>query len=464
MRGKKLQSSVGRQKLQADIGLLAAPDDPSETEAETTTAAGESSTTGSGETVETTTKKKKKKKRTTTTTEAPACADGWTQCGGGSWAGPSCCIDGYTCNQVDKYYAQCVPNEEMEPDDPAVPNGPKHRKTQTTTTTSSTTPFPIGPDGCTNDNQQCAGGPGYTGSTCCIGGLTCKKFNPTDTFGMCVYTLADSVPEVYKGEGLLSQKSSAPLYTFYMYRAMAQDDTIHGNVNAATLGGVIWYLHNEVVWQTPRKFAITKIMRIKVKTRAPQPLFQKGMNFGVRYAFDSGMCTGPYSCDKQYFKYGYFVGCNVLGNWPFPDYPVAYVGNWYSLPGPCNSKRHFDAAKFTFDNKTCAELQPGGLCTGAPTGVGNCTWSWEDAGQISVDELEGITNYEAFIKAGNEEYNKTTDVGKGLDFWNNINDTKKAAIRVKKASDLFAKHYPNLPRDEDLPPPPCDFDTKKFYS
>ena len=35
----------------------------------------------------------------------------------------------------------------------------------------------------------------------------------------------------------------------------------------------------------------------------PRPLLDKGMNFGIRVAFDSGKCTGP-DCDMDWHDYG----------------------------------------------------------------------------------------------------------------------------------------------------------------
>ncbi|CAE8699173.1 unnamed protein product, partial [Polarella glacialis] len=59
----------------------------------------------------------------------------------------------------------------------------------------------------------------------------------------------------------LTKASSAPLLSFYMYRAVA-DGAVFPPVNANTgnLAGVLWYLHNEVVIQAPRKFNISKIV------------------------------------------------------------------------------------------------------------------------------------------------------------------------------------------------------------
>ena len=61
----------------------------------------------------------------------------------------------------------------------------------------------------------------------------------------------------------------------------------------------------------------------------------------VRYAYDAAQCTGPWNCDINYgrrgprsfcekrnlsARYGYFVGCNNLGEFPFPTYKIYYEG------------------------------------------------------------------------------------------------------------------------------------------
>jgi len=251
------------------------------------------------------------------------------------------------------------------------------------------------------------------------------------------------------------------------------------NANAANLAGMMWYLHNEVVWHSPRKFNIAKILRLKVRVRAPQPLYDKGMNFGVRYAYDSGQCTGPFDCQKQYGKYGYFVGCNRFEDvFPFPDYKTYYEGAiWYSLPGACGQKKYKDR-----DGKgECAKVDPGGWCEGEsplvhdpnhvpgnkalgpPTGAGDCTWNYDPAGSILVNELVGIDDYDQFVGQGNREFSKTEDKGIGLDFWNGINNTEANAARVRKAAALFEKHFPPQPGDEEMSEPPCDFNYDVFY-
>eukprot|EP00913_Durusdinium_trenchii_P022270 g20924.t1 len=105
------------------------------------------------------------------------------------------------------------------------------------------------------------------------------------------------------------------------------------------------------------------------------------MNFGVRFAYDSAQCDGPWSCDLNYDRFGYFVGCNNLGSFPFPTYDIHYPGaKWYALPGPCSSKTYQESDRSRprpDKDAKCIKEQPGGRCDGTPTGQGNCTYSIE---------------------------------------------------------------------------------------
>jgi len=241
----------------------------------------------------------------------------------------------------------------------------------------------------------------------------------------------------------LLQNSSAPLYTFYMYRAKNDKNYPPENVNTGDLAGVLWYLQHEVVIIWPPKFHITRIVRLKVQTRAPQPLADVGMNFGTRFAFDSGQCTGPYTrghfdCQDTWAKYGYFVGCNNLGDWPYPKFDTQYPrGIWYSLPGVCPS--------MIWSNMTgeCMGKEPGGACAGTPTGAGNCTYSYEAAGEITLAELQG---------------------DRGRSFWDDPLNNETNAWRVAEAASRFQSKYPSSPSDEDMQAPPCDFHFENFYS
>merc|ERR1719343_1250291 len=125
---------------------------------------------------------------------------------------------------------------------------------------------------------------------------------------------------------------------------------------------------------------------------------------GTRYAFDFGQCTGPYNCPRAFEEYGYFVGCNYVSEWPTAQwrhknfYPSAI---WYSLPGACSSRRYYD------QDAECKVADPGGLCRNV-TGQGNCTFSFKRAGELSLDEIEGIANFTEFAQMGGWEYNNRT--------------------------------------------------------
>lgn len=234
----------------------------------------------------------------------------------------------------------------------------------------------------------------------------------------------------------LASPSSGELMTIYMYRAQSDADYELENVNAANLAGAMWYVQNEVVsgaYGTTDKFGISRIMRLRVRVRPTQPLLDKGMNFGVRVAFDSGKCTGP-SCEYDWSTYGYNVGCNNLGDYPFPEYNTHYTGGiWYSLPGRCPSLSYLSKA----DDSQCALSEPGGKCSGVPTGAGDCTWNYEPAGEIRLAELYNASSMEAF--------------------WADPDDETANARKVQTARNLFESKY-----GQDPPVPACDFDLQRF--
>mmetsp|Transcript_56446 Transcript_56446/g.127575 ORF Transcript_56446/g.127575 Transcript_56446/m.127575 type:complete len:949 (+) Transcript_56446:74-2920(+) len=243
---------------------------------------------------------------------------------------------------------------------------------------------------------------------------------------------------------------SEDVQTFYMYRAMNDNSYPMENVNMANLAGVMWYLHNEVVCSQPRKYGISRIVRMKVQTKAPKKLAEKGINFGARFAYDGQTCTGagpwvgPQECDAQYKKYGYFVGCNILGEYPFPmaiqGFPVHYKDAvWYSLP-------------------------KSGHCKGPPTGEDNCTYSYSPAGDLRIDELAGISDYWGAANSKTwKEYDINTDKGLGFSFWNGKYDDRACQKRMEHARKVWRDKYPHDPADEDLQEPKCDFDCHKFY-
>mmetsp|Transcript_38089 Transcript_38089/g.115140 ORF Transcript_38089/g.115140 Transcript_38089/m.115140 type:complete len:431 (-) Transcript_38089:68-1360(-) len=310
---------------------------------------------------------------------------------------------------------------------------------------------------------QC-GGARYKGPSKCEKGFLCMHMS--QYYAQC-NPESDKNWNVYKASSAaLKAPSKAPLKTFYLYRVQGSANYPIQNVNAGTLGGIMWYLHNEIVscvykdCSQVRRFGISRITRWKFQTRATEPLYKSGMNFGIRYAFDSGQCTGPWVCDDQFEKYGYFVGCNNLSSgFPFPTWQVYYSGAWFSLPGSCPQKTYSE------QSLDCKADQPGGRCYGdvEPTGTFNCTYSYTPAGEVSIDELEGIEDYKEFMDDGGEEYDAELDAGVNMTFWDGINDTKANAERVRLADALFKQKYPNDPSDAELPAPMCDFDRAKFF-
>jgi len=217
----------------------------------------------------------------------------------------------------------------------------------------------------------------------------------------------------------------APVFKFYVYRAQNDNEYPLGNVNVANMPGVMWYLNNEVMPRCPKRYHISRIKRMVITMQATPELYAKGMNFGVRYSFDAGKCTGSNirwlgACDLTWNKYGYVPGCNNFkDHYPYPLIDTEYPnGIWYSLPveGRCDN----------------------------PNGTANCTWSYQEAGEISLSDLEMEDPGHAWCCEGN-----------CTNFWWDHWGSQKCQKRVALAMDMFAKKYPDMPLD--MPTPPCDF-------
>merc|ERR1712050_228479 len=124
----------------------------------------------------------------------------------------------------------------------------------------------------------------------------------------------------------------------------------------------------------------------------------------------------------------------------------------------------------------CLKRMPGGHCDKA-TGAPDCTYSYEEAGEIFLDELVGIKDYNEFWntsytrcanKVARHELPKNTtcvhqkenvkalDKGIGTDFWNGVNDKAKGTERMDAVRALFKKNFPAFP--DTLEPPACEFD------
>lgn len=285
----------------------------------------------------------------------------------------------------------------------------------------------------------------------------------------------------------LAKPSTAPTYTFYVYRSYNYGkDYPLGNVNVASLGGALWYLHNEIIptcrgdgttarkWGD-RKFSAARMKRYKVTYKPTEPIKHIGMNFGPLKSFDFGEATGPHRGNLRFGKgtgplsgqeweqYGYVWGCGVLGQWPHQDWHSAksYPNPvWYSLPGPCPTK---DIGKW---DAKCMIEQPGGWCEGTPTGQGNCTYTYEEAGEIDIDTLVGIKpkwrSRADFCSRCGREGGPYGSGGCGLRWWDNIWDPGKGKWRYDQTDKLFKKLYPHLPAEKELSDPKCDFDRHKY--
>jgi len=240
---------------------------------------------------------------------------------------------------------------------------------------------------------------------------------------------------------------------FYMYRSQDERNFTWANDDLASISGVVWYLHNEVVVQScPRHFGITRVLRLEVTVHNADASFQPRKSlFGPFATFDS---LGCHDCQEQIFdKYGYVVGCEIPG--AADNYTWAgYRPLWYDLPGECPSK---DIKSKT---QACKKAQPGGKCD-QPDGGKTCTWNYKDAGFVRVEELYGDGfDYKAYCeKLGGHnvpgEYDRSTDRGKGgVDFWDDKGNAARNAQRVERLRAVFRRRYPTMP---DLPEPWCDY-------
>lgn len=271
------------------------------------------------------------------------------------------------------------------------------------------------------------------------------------------------------------ERDGTPPYVnhFYMYRVQNDEDYSPENQNMASIGGALWYLHNEIVihhWNRGGTYASTpktRIERFEVKTRATPKLYKRGMNFGVVNTYDLGKCTGPFKCENVQ-EYGPVVGCeqwqqgkNLKYNNTFPHqqwvgknlYPNAI---WYSLPGACSSHKFWNQVGH------CGQREPSGACPPGvtPTGEKDCTYSYKKIGEIRISDLEGIKSFNDLVVNGGREYDPETDAGVNMHFWDDVRSVRACQERIDRVIRLFQDKYPEQRTLED---PICDFDVNKFY-
>jgi hypothetical protein len=226
----------------------------------------------------------------------------------------------------------------------------------------------------------------------------------------------------------------------------------------------MWYLHNEIIPSVPLKYNVTRILRFKVHTQVTRELFNAfHTQFGQYVAYDGGVCTTP-ACINTFKQYGYNVGCQLTeaGAYVSPFQTSQGCTNgvdckpvWYSLPGACPNTPPVGK------NGACAQAEPGGRCRGPhldQLGGFSCTYSYELAGEVRLEELLGLDRgetYAAWVARGGREYDKATDQGRYTSFWNWMNDKEECARRVRQVAGLFLWKYPQLP--DTFGEPPCSF-------
>merc|ERR1712224_863995 len=98
------------------------------------------------------------------------------------------------------------------------------------------------------------------------------------------------------------------------------------------------------------------------------------------------------------------------------------------------------------------------------------TYSIEDAGEIDINELVGITprwpDRAAFCDECKSEGGPDNWANRpqcdNFNWWHDIWYPEADAERVAAAEALFDKKFPHMPKCADLHPPPCDFNQGKY--
>merc|ERR1712217_961391 len=93
---------------------------------------------------------------------------------------------------------------------------------------------------------------------------------------------------------------------------------------------------------------------------------------------------------------------------------------------------------------TCIAAEPGGMCPNSSvTGTRNCTYYFEKAGEIMLDDISGIKDYNKICQEQQVlEYDVFTDKGRGTVFWNAKIDPEAGKERMQRISDLFEQQFP----------------------
>jgi len=187
------------------------------------------------------------------------------------------------------------------------------------------------------------------------------------------------------------------------------------NCDAANAGGVLGYLHTEVIPSdmSPncmRKFNINSIAVHQVTILNPpgqQP-------FGEYLAFDSGKCTVP-NCTEIFKERGYYVGSQSQSGNPRHSYKNAF---WYSFP------QH-------------------GICD-KPNGTKNCTYSYKFKFLLDLNDLSSIPNYHDWCMNGGIEFERKGRINPdccltvhSVPFWKEPCNVELCNDRIQLLLDLY---------------------------
>ena len=171
--------------------------------------------------------------------------------------------------------------------------------------------------------------------------------------------------------------------------------------------------------------------------------------FGQYLTMDDGKCHDSKFCDYLHGTdnrpdLGPFVGWQNVSN---DDRNPTAQSYWYSLPGIC--------PLLDWNTKTgkCMDEYESGECPEGTVPDGEtCTWSYTMLGQVSIDELAGITalinpdteepfaDAEEFCLAGEVEFerdSKTFDFKQGLPFWEDPLNVTANAARIDALIEAF---------------------------
>ena len=278
-----------------------------------------------------------------------------------------------------------------------------------------------------------------------------------------------------------SQPSPTPVASLRVYRAIdsrllggsfGDAGTRLGNTNAGSAGGVLGYVHSEVIPSfavppTGRRFngidaiAVFEVHVLNVSVARIFPSYHPPGDvnqFGPFMAFNRGVATPPQARD-QIVSFGAYVGIQDLANHPRHAYP----GDWYSFVGACplSPWRRNDATGQREKPSPCpTSLALEGICpaSGAPDGTPLCQYTYSYLGYVRLDDLVGITSkdqplcqeggtlracvdYADFRRNGGIEYSAGASDAmecagdkvpeSGLPFWRGRCDPEKAFARIR---------------------------------